>query len=423
MYHHPGVIAMQVSASLSFVLPLFVMGRILKDRLLNKVFLKMIFYLSLMDSLNGLTLAIGYAKSESPWCYAQGILTNYFGLAAFSWTCAIAYQVHLIVFQNRMEPRMMYVSLACWLGPLVVTLVPMSTSVEAWSDDSPGWCYYEPRSNMPHWTNAFWLFAGFYFWLCCVLFYLLVVVVSVSYKLFYQQAGTFSAGRVIVRRIIGYPIIVIVCWTVTMIFQISQGLGTNLTISPDGAAGILFTYFLPTFQGALTAIFFFTVNHDISAEAAEEKMKQSNLSSQQLGAPNSNFAHNRESDIEGNDDAVYGSSNPPEVVQRTTPRDNFGILLSKIRKNSGEENDSNDLPSLASSSHGSFVTAQSFASTQSNNRTLNIPIENSNNPMHGSGVAQSLTASMTTPLPSYDSRLSYVDNTFLWAESDRDYYW
>ena len=261
-----GVFAMQVASGLSMLFALAIMVTILRLNLFRKLFLKLVFYVALSDFFAGASTVVGGTRTGSVACYIQGLVSNYFTLSSIFWTATIGYEVHLVVWKNKVENNITYFALFNWIWPLVLSLVPLSTSIYGNDDEVPGWCFLDIDPRYPQWLKLFWFIVSFYFWIYLGVIYLLYVVISVYYKLLILQRGKTTDANVVVERIIYYPLIVILCWGVTSIIDLGLRLSLHLTIDPNKPFTVIFSYLLPNSQGFWSAIVFFSVNGDLSKE-------------------------------------------------------------------------------------------------------------------------------------------------------------
>jgi len=259
-----GILAMQVSASISCFAALCVMLSIYYHGFFSKVFLKMVFYLSFSDFMTSICLTFGGTRSNSSLCFLQGLVTNYFGIASFFWSAAICYQVYLVVFYRKVQQDFRVLAATCWIIPLFASLLPLTTTTSAKDSGTKGWCFLDSRSGYPDWLLSFWYIFSFYFWLGSIMCFLTFVVSSVSYKLYVGQRGLTADADKIVRRILPYPFIVIFCWIVSAVVQLGIRFGWENPVQEDSAVDIVFNYVLPTSQGTFSALVYFVLNHDLT---------------------------------------------------------------------------------------------------------------------------------------------------------------
>ncbi len=94
---------MQIASALSIVSTLFVMITIVRLKLYNKIFLKMVFFVALSDCLAACATVVGGTRSGSVECYMQGIVSNFFELSSFFWSAAICYEVWMVVIHSKIQ--------------------------------------------------------------------------------------------------------------------------------------------------------------------------------------------------------------------------------------------------------------------------------------------------------------------------------
>ncbi len=163
-----GVMAMQVSASISMVATTYIIYTIVRMKLNNKLFLKLVLYIAICDFWSAAAVVVGGTRSESVACYIQSIMNNYFCLASILWTMVIGYEVHLLVWYNHVESDLRLFSIINWTLPMILSIVPLSTSNYGNDDGAPGWCYFNTQPGYPVWLGA--LYMGIYRLLCMGIF-------------------------------------------------------------------------------------------------------------------------------------------------------------------------------------------------------------------------------------------------------------
>lgn len=270
-----GVYFMQACSSVSFVASACILITILRVRLFHKLFVKIIFFISLSDCLASLALMFGGTRSESPECYLQGITSNYFVMASICWSAIICLQVHSVVIYGKVQNYMTLFYIFCWGFPLIVTLVPISTSTYGNDEGTPGWCWVANGYNYPDWTMIMWFFLGFYLWIWILIGYMIYVLVIIWHKFYIEQKGINPQAPVVVRRILGYPTIVVFCWTLPSVLDISVSFGANMSKGVEPL--LIFAYVLPTIQGFLTALVFFAANRDLAMLMSSSQTRDTDL--------------------------------------------------------------------------------------------------------------------------------------------------
>jgi hypothetical protein len=264
------IIAMQTSAALSMALAFLVCNVILRLDLTKRLFIRLVFYIALSDFGSATAMVIGGTKSQSAACYYQGVTNNYFTLASIFWTMVIGYEVHLVIWHNRVETNLTVFAAINWIFPLILSLIPISTSTYGNDDGTPGWCFLNRRHGYSEWVDVFWFILSFYAWVYIAIFYLLYVAIDCAYKLYYLQRGMTTNAHLVVEKIIYYPLIVVTCWVFSSVFDISVILGYDFNLSNEDPIYVIFTYMLPNLQGFLSGLVFFIFNGHIWEEYVKE---------------------------------------------------------------------------------------------------------------------------------------------------------
>jgi hypothetical protein len=103
----------------------------------------------------------------------------------------------------------------------------------------------------------FWTLLSFYVWMWLALLLFVCLFGYALYKFRSDRSADAKVRRLLVQKLIGYPLIIIVCWFPAMYTDVDVSAGG------DGLLKYHSTYILyvclPTLQGAFTAIFFFSV--------------------------------------------------------------------------------------------------------------------------------------------------------------------
>lgn len=96
----------------------------------SNVFVLYIAICDLMFSVGGI---IGIPKDKTVPCYAQSFLTNYFPLCSMFWSIVIVLSLYSVCNSRQenykfvTEKSLIYIHCTCWLAPLVITLLPLTT--------------------------------------------------------------------------------------------------------------------------------------------------------------------------------------------------------------------------------------------------------------------------------------------------------
>jgi len=141
----------------------FIMFMYWKCAELRNFAFKMVFWIAFSDFF----YAIGDMMLDSPSgsfaCYLQALLISYFELSSMLWTVAIAFTLHITIL--RKDPNFLLdvegsarkYALFCWGIPLVLAILPLTTSSYG---DSGGWCWISTDASYA--AGTAWRFVQFY---------------------------------------------------------------------------------------------------------------------------------------------------------------------------------------------------------------------------------------------------------------------
>lgn len=178
-------------------------------------FLPIILYMSVADVGLNLASAIGFPPSESPLCWFQGLVQNYFALSGWFWTTILTYRVYCFVRYGRCRLKKRYMHIICWGLPLFLTLIPLTTT--DYGNDAPHaqTCVYVQRRGTEKWWVIFWAYISFFGWLflCTALMIGWQVITYIKYH-------NTTMKEVISRtydKVYLYPIAMVSCWTLSFV--------------------------------------------------------------------------------------------------------------------------------------------------------------------------------------------------------------
>ena len=129
------------SISAGFCLTVIFTYLLFKD-IQNLRYVELVFYVALNEMIASIGISLGHSDNGTFACYFQSFTTNVNYLSSILWTSVITYQVWLIVENGAIIKKMLPFHCLCWLLPVVVTLVPLSTESFGSDDDYSNWCFY-----------------------------------------------------------------------------------------------------------------------------------------------------------------------------------------------------------------------------------------------------------------------------------------
>lgn len=252
-------------------------------------------YVTFGDLVTSSGLIFGFANDRTYYCEAQAFLTNIGPLWSIFWTINISVIVMIIVYRNPTQPRrkdtttptsLMSASyqlthpeenetlptsnsqkdlesstwwhLFCWGWPLILTLLILTTNRYGCGGNAElCWCFIAGRSDSPDWTQAFWTITSFYFWVWSSIIVFTIVFFIALYRCqqFQGSLSKSSVEGVIVRTLLPYPLIIVVCWIFPTIFDVAIAIDPNSSLV-DSHLSLVIASVLPTLQGMLTGVIF-----------------------------------------------------------------------------------------------------------------------------------------------------------------------
>ena len=226
-----------VCGILSFLGASFVVATYCWFKDLRKFAFKLVFFLACSDVANSLANMIGNPDEGTGACMFQALVDSFFALSSILWTTMIAYCLYSTVIQRRpvdetrRKEKKMY--LFCWGFPMVVTLLPLTTSSYG---QTGGWCWIkggEGNATGNAWRVLqlylpLWVAMGY---VAYVYYHIVKTIKSVieaqrEADAAQQGGGAGSPGGAgsgdgaaaarqqlkMIRRLQFYPVIMLVCW-------------------------------------------------------------------------------------------------------------------------------------------------------------------------------------------------------------------
>jgi hypothetical protein len=284
-------LAMTVVSSLSITACASLCVYLMWSAKLNKVRYQIIFLISLCDMFAAVGTVFGFTTSGSPQCWVQAIFTQIFPLASAFWTLLIGVYVVCIIRSISFQADAFVgwkIFLLCFGVPVVVTMLPFTTSTYGCLDDSePCWCFIKDKKDSPDWATTVWYVASFYMWIwaCLLLNVGLLVYSMISMRNFSNNAYKEKVLHLLFK-LLGYPIVVIVCWICLTMMDVIRAINPHYHILTNEMY-LNMSFTLPCFQGLLATIVF-VITHNIrigkydymsSREVRPNSMRSADISS------------------------------------------------------------------------------------------------------------------------------------------------
>jgi uncharacterized membrane protein YgcG len=262
------------------------------DTISKKRYNQLIYYIAISDFFSAIGGLFGNSTNGTFPCYIQSFLTNYFPLTSIFWTVVISYLLFDILQKPHLQKKKImkidyWVHFLCWGFPLLLTLLPLTTTDYGTFDGEDGWCFLRPRSSSPKWTFRFWLFAAFFAWVYIAITVFTIFIGYVAY-IAASPSGFLQTDSIIsstihkaINKLIWYPVIILISWFVMTIYELWGGFYPNEHSLSDPTF-MYFTFTLPLFSGLLTTAAFFSGCHEARHVVQQEWIGCSFLSADHL---------------------------------------------------------------------------------------------------------------------------------------------
>lgn len=211
--------------------------------------------LALYITVNDLVASIGQLMGDVPngsaACWFQGMSCVYNFLSANLWTLVTAVQLYFIVERGRGIKDLCLCHVICWIFPLVVTLLPLSTNSYGKVSKSDAWCFITGSDSNSS-STLLWQLFGFYFWIWVGIILNFCIYISICLRLYRSIALSRKVLKSI-RRLALYPIVFVLCWTASTAFDLHEAINGP---SKEMSAFFYVAAVAPPLEGFLTAVIF-----------------------------------------------------------------------------------------------------------------------------------------------------------------------
>jgi disulfide bond formation protein DsbB len=228
------------------------------ERLRKLRYAEIVFYIAINDFIASIGTVMG-TYHNSIECWYQGLATNFNYLVAIFWTNVIAYQLYAIVVKNQECIKdMRRYHMVCWLVPLVVTLLPLTTNTYGEADDNSGWCFIAERPDSPSYGVLLWVILSFYLWVWLSILFITVVLLRTGYHLYELNPVPPPVYNVYYKLGL-YPLVLILCWLPASLDDTLAAVFGGYSF-PGSIVLNVCANVLPPLQGFLLSVIFFSSN-------------------------------------------------------------------------------------------------------------------------------------------------------------------
>lgn len=225
----------------------------------NLRYMEFVFYVGLNDFIASIGIGLGKTANGSFACYFQGITTNLNYVGSIFWSTVICYQLYIAACKNKIILDMRPLHIICWGVPLASSLLVFTTNTYGNEKEENSWCFVANRKDSPSWGQMFWALASFYFWVWLCIILNLSMLSYVYYYQFTIDQQNASNVRASVYKLVLYPVILILCWSIDSIvniIDITRKGGLKNSSNPASKVAVT----MSGLQVVLFAIVFFIVN-------------------------------------------------------------------------------------------------------------------------------------------------------------------
>jgi hypothetical protein len=221
-----------VGVILSMIASMFIIVMFFCYKDLRVITFRLVFYMSVADILDGAAYLL---PSEGVYCYLQAIGNTVFPLSSVLWSSVMAYCLYRVVIikdYNLLRFEKLYLVYAYGL-PLLFLVPPAATGTFGYAQ---GWCWITAEDET-YIVGSVLRLVCFYIPLWAVIVFNLVVYCKIGREL-NKELGMMSEDgdmrRALVRRLVFYPIILIVSYsfvTVKRIYDFMRPEGASVTLT------------------------------------------------------------------------------------------------------------------------------------------------------------------------------------------------
>lgn len=228
-------------------------------------FVELVFYVSINDMIASVGIALGKVQTGSFACWFQGLSTNINYLSSMFWTTVITVQIWLIVMRGTTLQDMGMIHLVCWVVPVVVSLLPLTTNTYGNEGTNEDWCFISNRPDSPRYGILMWEILSFYVWVWVAILVNMVLLIQsriALVKILAVGLQDVLASQRILRKcskLIWYPRILMFCWTASTVTDIADLFNVDRT-SHAFRTAVWLSAILAVSQGWLLAVAFFAMN-------------------------------------------------------------------------------------------------------------------------------------------------------------------
>lgn len=284
--------------------------------------MRTIMYMSLAELLMNVTSMMGFPEDGSFLCWLQGLLQVAMAISSWLWATVLSFMIYRIVINGRFKFNMPVAHLLCWGLPVVLALLPLTTSRYGAAEVDYQWCVMVPRAGAPVWAVTFWSYASFFFWLFLCSALMLSWIILAYHRLVWQRSALTDIVIQTYDRVWVYPLLMICCWILNyVVVEFSD---------PPSALSVYLSMIFGVVNPVFSSVVFFCQNVEI----------RSRWQNYILGKPlaEQNFAETRQPvdifDVNNDENCLNVDVDNLELSESRSSTDVFSLM--RLRHASGD---------------------------------------------------------------------------------------
>ena len=252
-----------VTSTASFFGCLFIVIVYHKFKILQVFSSKLIYILAIADGVNSMVSVIPTnlnLSDDGILCKIQGFSLQFFCLASVLWTGVIALFLYMqvILHKEDIEKYFRILLLITLSLSIIFAVIPLITRDYAYVG---GWCWITARNERAIIYRDALFYAWIWLTIACIIYVYYRVIRKIKADLTFKD--TFlDEGKVLVNKLMWYPLIIVICYTPITALRISQAFDSNVPIW-----FISFSTALKNLLGCLNAIVY-GFNDSVKSEVA-----------------------------------------------------------------------------------------------------------------------------------------------------------
>lgn len=194
---------------------------ILFIELRQKLVYKILFRFQLSIFFSALSTNFGlHLESGGILCWIEGVGSNIFTLSAVFWLVYLTHVLHNYVLnQYIIKTIWRKTELFCWIFPLIVTLLPLTTST--YGNINGDWCWVIETETSPYWASHVWFWISYYLWIWISIIGMFIYIAKIA-KFRKTKVVSHQSNLQIertLRNLVHYSLIVIICWIPSTVYD------------------------------------------------------------------------------------------------------------------------------------------------------------------------------------------------------------